>query len=414
MATKLSLNSIDQSVFRVSAAQDQDRSQDRADIVAEGRVLFYEHGRRGQAAIISARNLTAETAPEQVSAKQYAELNRQFQSEHLLYAARKACEATGETAPETFEDFKRQGQRFCNNSLFLRVLQGIYQDIVTPILPRVYSEAVDVFADTVEVGFGETAAISVESGDIPVFQDSAWGASWSVPANRFYARDYTLNPQPKTAEIRMKWHQMVGNNVDFGMFFANIVAGMYAKTMAMWNQIMVSAASDTTLVPSGLTYNFNNVNWVTLANKLSALNNTQIGGLFAIGNMVALSKVLPNTVTGSTNVNMDAAIATLLGADYTRSGYLGEFMAVRLMPLVDAIVPGTQFSTVETILDSTKIWMMASRGRKPLTIAYNRDTPITLEIDPVRDKSFELGINMTIALDSVAVFAQKVGLVNIT
>lgn len=413
MANKLTLNSIDQNVFLVTASQDTDRSQTRADIIAEGRVLFYEHGRKGQMAIAKARNASVELAPEQVTAKQYSELNRQFQAEHLLYAATKACEATGESAPTSFDEFKRQGQRFYNNSLFLKVLQGIYQDIITPILPRVYSEAVDVFADVVEVGFAETAAISVNSGDIPVFQDSAWGASWSVPANRFYSRDYTLNPQPKTAEIRMKWHQLVGNNTDFGAFFANLTAGMYAKTMALWNAMMVAAASDTTLVPSGLTYNFNNINWVTLANKLAALNNTQISNLFATGNAVALAKVLPNTVTGSTNVNMDAAIATLLGADYTRSGYLGEFMAVRLLPLTDAIVPNTQFSSVTTVLDSTKIWMMASNTRKPVTIAYNSATPITLEISPTTDKSFELGVNLTMALDAVAIFSQKLGLITV-
>ena len=211
----------------------------------------------------------------------------------------------------------------------------------------------------------------------------------------------------------MKWHQMVGNNTDFGAFFANLTAGMYAKTMAMWNAMMVAAASDTTLVPSGLTYNFNNINWVTLANKLAALNNTQISNLFATGNAVALAKVLPTTVTGSTNLNMDAAIATLLGADYTRSGYLGEFMAVRLLPLTDAIVPNTQFSSVTTVLDSTKIWMMASNTRKPVTIAYNSATPITLEISPTTDKSFEVGINLTMALDAVAIFSQKLGIINV-
>ena len=414
MATKLSLNSIDQSIFRVSAAQDQDRSQDRADIIAEGRVLFYEHARKGQSAIYRARNLSADTAPEQINGKQYSELNRTFQAEHLLYAAKKACEITGQNAPETFEEFKRRGAQFYGNDLFYKVLQGIYQDIITPILPRVYSEAVDTFADTVEVGFGETAAISVESGDIPVFQDSAWGSSWSVPKNRFYAKDITLNPQPKTCEIVAKWHQLVGNDVDFGAFFANIVAGMYAKTMAMWSAALVAASADTTMIPSGLTYNFNNVNWVTLANKLAALNNTSISNLFATGSAVALAKVLPNTVTGSTNVNMDAAIATLLGADYTRSGYLGEFMAVRLMPLTDAIVPGTQYGSVNTILDSTKIWMMTSRGRRPMTVAYNRDTPISLEVEPMRNAAFEVGINLTIALDIAAVFAQRIGLVNIS
>ena len=314
---------------------------------------------------------------------EYPALNRMFQRDHLLYAAKVACASTGETAPDNWENFKKQGQRFYNNKAFWAVLQGIYQEIVIPILPAVYSDAVDVFADTVEVGFGETYALSIGSQDIPVFQDSAYGSSWSVPANRFYSRDYVLNPQPKTAMIVAKWHQLVGNNEDFGRFFANITAGMYAKTMAMWNQAITAAASDTTLVPSGLSSTFSNVNFVTQANKVAAVNSTQLGSLFCTGNMVALSKVLPTQVTGSTNVNMDAAIATLLGADYTRSGYLGEFMGVRLLPLTDVIVPGTQFTTVSTVLASNRIWIMSASGRKPMTIGYTAETPITVELENV-------------------------------
>ena len=411
---KISLNSVDQSIFRVSAANDADLSQARADIIAEGRTLFYEHARKGQSAIHGAMKLNSDLAPEAISAKQYGELNKLFQSEMLLYCAKKCCEVTGETAPESFDEFKRQGQRFYGNSAFYRVLQGIMQEIINPILPAVYSEAVGVFADTVEVGFAETYAISVESDDIVLFQDSAFGASRSVPANRFYTKDFVLNPQPKTAEIRMKWHQLVGNNTDFGRFMANIVAGLYAKTMAMWNAAMVVAAADTTLVPSGLTYNFNATNWVTLANKLAAANNTSISNIFATGNAVALAKVLPTQVTGSTNVNMDAAIATLLGADYTRSGYLGEYMAVRLLPLMDAVNPLTFHSSVTTMLDSTKIWMMSGNARKPMTVAFNRDTPITIEVTPERTASFEFILNLTTALDMVAVFSSKMGLINIS
>lgn len=402
---KITLNSVDTSIFKVNASQ----SNSREEIIAEGAALFYEHARRGKAAVKSAMKLNGEIPEAQLNDSQYNSLNRLFQQEHLLYAAKKCCEATGESAPETWDAFKRQGQRFYNNRTFWAVLQGIYQEIITPILPAVYSEAVEVFADTVEVGFGETYALSIGSADIPMFEDSAWGSSWSVPANRFYSKDVVLNPQPKTCMIVAKWHQLVGNNVDFGAFFANISAGMYAKTMAMWNRAMTAAASDTTLVPSGLTGTFSNVNFVTLVNKVAAVNNTQIGNIMAIGNMVALSKVLPTQVTGSSNVNMDAAIATLLGADYTRSGYLGEFMGVRLMPLRDVIVPGTQFTSVTTMLDPNRVWLMAGSGRKPMYIAYTAETPISLEIDPMRNAAFEVGINLTIALDMVSVFSSRLG-----
>lgn len=410
---RLSLNTISPSVFKVNSSETADGTKARADIISEGRLLAYEYARNGQSAIASAMKLNDASAMSQLNAKQYAQLNETFQAEHLLYAAKKACAITGEAAPESYEDFKRSGMNFYKNSMFLKVLQGIYQEIIQPILPRVYSEAVSVFADVVEVGFAETYQLTIGSDDIPLFQDSAWGASRNVPANRFYTKDITLNPQPKTAEIRMKWHQLVGNNMDFGRFFANLAAGMYAKTMALWNAVLTAAASDTTKVPSGLTYNFGSVNWVTLANKLSALNNTSITNLVGFGNAVALSKVLPTQQTGSSNTAMDAAIATLLGADYIRSGYLGEYMGVRLMPLIDAVVPGTQNSTVTTILAADKIWMMASRAHKPLTICYNSATPITLEFEPSRNASFEFILNLTMALDSAAVFADKVGLVNI-
>lgn len=405
---KLSLNSVDQSCFRVAASETADNSKARADIVSEGRLLFWEHSRKGTNALRKASGEGILLDNARLNDTEYSNLNKLFQAEHLLYAANKACAVTGETAPDSFDAFKRMSQNFHNNTTFLKVLQGIYQEIVTPILPAVYSEAVDRFADVVEVGFGETHAISVGSNDIPVFQDSAWGAARSVPANRFYSKDITLNPQPKTAEIRAKWMQLVGNNMDFGRFFANITAGMYAKTMALWNQALTTAATGYTYIPSGLTGTFSNVNWVTIANKLAAVNNTTISNLFATGSMVALAKVLPTQVTGSSNVNMDAAIATLLGADYTRSGYLGEFMAVRLLPLMDAVIPGTQYSTVSTVLSANDIWMMSGNGRKPLTIAYNRDTPVSIEIEPERTASFELIFNLTMAIDSAAVFASKI------
>ena len=406
---RLSLNSLSPSVFEVRSNETADNSKARADIVSMGRLLAYENARRGKTAMDNAMNIHGNSIASHISDTEYGKLNEKFQAEHLLYAAKKACAVTGEIAPESFEDFKRQGQNFYRNSTFLKVLQGIYQEIVYPILPRVYSEAVSVFADVVEVGFAETYQLSVGSDDIPVFQDSAWGASRSVPANRFYSKDITLNPQPKTAEIRMKWHQLVGNNVDFGRFFANLSAGLYAKTMAMFQAALTAVASDTTKIPSGLIYTFGSVNWVTLANKLAALNNTSITNIKAFGNAVALSKVLPTQQTGSSNTAMDAALATLLGADYIRSGYMGEYMNVQLFPLQDAIIPGT----LNTILDAQKIWLMASNARKPMTICYNSATPISISIDAYDNAAFELIFNLTIALDAVAVVADKLGYVTI-
>lgn len=398
---KLNLNSVSNEVFAING------NDQREDIVAKGRVLFYEHALKGKMAVLSAKGQNP-TVQRTMNDRGYKQLNEQFQRESLLYAAKLACASTGKKAPESWEEFKRNGGEYYGNARFYAVLQGIWQEVIIPILPAVYSEALSDFAETVEIELGQTYAVSIGSNDIPVFQDSSWGASRSVPRNRFYSRDYTLNPTPKSCWITAKWMQLVGTNMDFGVFFANMVAGMYAKTMGMWNEAMTTATEDTSLIPTNLNFTFNNQNWVKGANKIAALNNTTISDVFATGGTVALSKVLPNTVTGSTNVNMDAAIATLLGADYTKAGYLGEFMAVRLMPMRDVIIPGTQNTTVETMLSENDIWILAGNGRKPLTIGYTSGTPISIEMDPTRTGDFEIGLNLTIALDSVATFASKI------
>lgn len=398
---KLNLNSVSNEVFAING------NDQREDIVAKGRVLFYEHALKGKMAVLSAKGQNT-TVQRTMNDRGYKQLNEQFQRESLLYAAKLACASTGKKAPESWEEFKRNGGEYYGNARFYAVLQGIWQEVIIPILPAVYSEALSDFAETVEIELGQTYAVSIGSNDIPVFQDSSWGASRSVPRNRFYSRDYTLNPTPKSCWITSKWMQLVGTNMDFGVFFANMVAGLYAKTMGMWNEAMTTATEDTSLIPTNLNFTFNNQNWVKGANKIAALNNTTISDVFATGSTVALSKVLPNTVTGSTNVNMDAAIATLLGADYTKAGYLGQFMAVRLMPMRDVIIPGTQNTTVETMLSENDIWMLAGNGRKPLTIGYTSGTPISIEMDPTRTGDFEIGLNLTIALDSVATFASKI------
>jgi hypothetical protein len=410
---KLSMNSINPGVFKVSAADTADNTNARAAIVGAGRMLAYEYARNGAMAVRAAMGQKDNEIASVMSAEKYKETNDKFQAAHLLYAARQADKMIGKVGPKDFEDFKRHGAEYYNNSLFLKTLMGIYQEVLTPILPRVYSEAVSIFADVVEVGFGETYFMTLGSNDIPVFQDSAWGASRSVPRNRFYEKNITLNPQPKTAQINAKWSQLVGNNVDFGQFFANITAGMYAKTMGLWNSTMSAAIADTSLVPANLSVTFDTQNWVKLANRLSAVNSTMISNIIAYGSYPALAQVLPQDVTGSTNVNMDAAIATLLGADYARAGYLGEYMAVRLMPLVDVVIPGTQNTTVDTMLSDSTIYMMAGSSRKPLTIGYNEATPIQLEVDPSKAGDMEMAINITIAMDSVAVFEDHIGVVTI-
>lgn len=399
----LMLNSISPEVFKINAQADKNGgSLERADLLACGRLLMKEFG---------VHALSGNYA--NLNAVQYNELNDRFARKRVLYAAKLADEAIGREPLTDFDDFRRNSNRYMNNATFLHTLQGFDEDVLYPILPYTYSDAVADFADMTFVGFGETKVITVGSNDIPFFVDSSWGASRHVPTNTLYDATYTLNPQPKTAKMQVKWVQFVGNGLDFGRFYTSLAAGMYSKTMAMWNDVLVAASSNSALVPTNLQITYNSTNFVQLANTLSALTATPVTGLVAFGSLVTLNKMLPNQVTGASNVNMDAAISTLLGPEYMRMGYIGEQAGVRYLPLQDAIVPGTQNSTPATVLPSDQAWMMASRGYKPITIAINQDTPIQLEYDPVNTADMTMGVNITTALDMVAVVASKIGVINL-
>lgn len=410
---KLSMNSINPDLFRVSASDSVGKDQSRANIVAAGRLLAYEYARKGTNALRTALGNKDNQLAAAMTDAEYREMNSKFQSAHLVYAANQADAMLGKVGPKDFEEFKKNANQYFKNDMFLRVLAGIWTEIINPVLPRVYSEAVSVFAEVYEVGLGETYEITIGSNEIPVFQDDAHGAYRSKPRNYFYEKTVTLNPQPKTATIFAKWVQLVANNVDFGRYFANIAAGMYAKTMGMWNAAMTAAVADTSLVPANLSVTFSTQNWVKLANRLAAVNNTQISNMIAFGSYAALAQVLPQDVTGSTNVNMDAAIATLLGADYTRAGYLGEYMAVRLMPLTDVIIPGTQNTTVETMLPDDVIYMMAGNGRRPMAIGMIGSDPLSLEVLPEHAGDMSIGLSLTYNIDVVSVFSDHIGVVNI-
>ena len=64
---RLSLNSVSSSVFEVRANETADGSKARADIISEGRLLAYEHARRGKSAIDNALNIRNNGAAQHVS-----------------------------------------------------------------------------------------------------------------------------------------------------------------------------------------------------------------------------------------------------------------------------------------------------------------------------------------------------------
>lgn len=401
----INFNSINMDKFNANSAEFNGVEKERADIVTQGRLLMMErNGRDTNALRVLEKKPTEYTA--MLTEQGYAEMNKDTKERIMLYAAARACSMSGEIAPAEYGDFLKNQKKFMRDRDFLKVLAGIIRDIITPVLPITMSNALGYLAETVNVPLGETYELDVASNDIFAFEDDSWGASRSKPSNYLYTRTTTLNPTPRTCKVTIKWYQMVGNDIDLGRFFNSIAAGMVSKITALTMVQMANAVTNG-LIPSNLQFTNTSANWVTAAARVSALNGTGYYNTIAIGHPSALTKALPSGVINASNVNLDAALATMLGVEWARYGYLGEYMGVRMMPLVDAIVPGTQNTSMISLVPNDKVWMMASNGLRPVYIGMEDGTPIEIQLDPRETGDMTLDIITTMSIDAKAVFGSK-------
>ena len=403
----ITFNSMNREIFNTNAAEFNGVEAERRYIVASGRLLMMERNGRDYNNLRTLEKKSADYT-KVLDDNKYAETNKNVKEKMFLYAAKRTCAVSGEIAPATYGDFMKNQKKFMRDSTFLKVLAGIIRDVVTPILPITMSNALGYLVETVNVPMGETYELDVASNDIFAFEDDSWGASRSKPSNYLYERTITLNPTLRTAKATVKFYQMVGNDVDLGRFFNAIAAGMVSKITALSMKAMLDAASNAVFMPSNLQFTNTSANWVTAAAKVSALNGAGYTNAIAIGHPSALTKALPSGMVNASSVNLDAALATMLGVEWARYGYLGEYMGVRMMPLTDAFVPGTQNTTMTSLIPTDRIWMLAANGLRPIYVGIEDGTPIDIQLDPRETGDMTLDIITTMSIDAKPVFGSKI------
>ena len=394
---KLSLNSVPASVL--TGATDE-----REKLVVLGRALMMEAN--GRAFNKIRKN---QVYAERMTADEYAKTNENTRNKVMLFCAARADAIEAREKPADYQAFLAGSRNYWKNSTFLRTLAGIVQDIVRPMLPYVVSNVLDELAQMVNVPFGQTYEITVDSNDVFVFQDSAWGSSWSAPSNTLYNRPITLNPSPRTCTATAKWYQLVGNDADFGMWLNAIYAGLYSKIMAMWNGAMTAAANGTFFVPSFLKFNsFTSDNFNHAVELVSAVNHVPTDRLIVYGRRPSLAKMLP------TGTAQDSALTYMLGGDWMRNGYMGTIQGIRSFEVFNAIVPGTQNTTGDLVLNDNTVYLAASRGNgyAPIYIGFEDGAPITIEMAPHQTADMTLNVNVTAPLDAKAVFGTKLAVIS--
>ena len=223
-----------------------------------------------------------------------------------------------------------------------------------------------------------------------------------------------MNPRPVTAKASQKWYQLLANNADLGRFFTAISAGLYNKIMVLWNAAMAAGAASSTFMPSGLSFaQYSTANFLSAVKKVKAVNNAYNSGVIAFGDIAALAKVLPSGVVNAATVNLDAALAHLLGAEYARSGYLTGYCGAQLMPVDQAILPGTQNTTVTEIFPTDVIYIASAGGYKPVYLAFEEGFPIDITLDPSETADMSIDIIVTSCMEAKPTFASKIAKISL-
>ena len=396
----LKLNNAPASLFIGSS------SDERKDLVAGGRLLLSEaHGRK-------AAEVRGEKFETRLNDAKYQETNEKLTQRTMLFCAKIAAAANGEDAPADYAEFLKGGRKWASDPNFLRCLQGITSEVIAPLLPYTTSNALGALAFVDKVGIGQTYEVNVLSNDIFLFQDSAWGASRSVPKNYLYSKSIAINPKPRTAAAKIKWYQLVGNEqggADIGRYYLALAGGSNNKILALWNAAMTAGVSNAAFVPSYLKKTgYSTANWIALAKAVSQANGLPRESIIAYGDWAALSKVLPSGTA------QDVALTMQLGNEWFSKGFMGTCMGVPLAPIQNAYVAGTVNAASPTeMLSASTIYMLprAGEGFAPVYIIFE-DDPIVLEMTPEQTGDMTIDVNMTISVEAKGVFGSKLGVIS--
>lgn len=394
---EVKLNSLNRDIF-VSAGLNKIGTLSRDDIVAGGRLVVAEYNGRKMNSLRKCEDYKV-----RLDNEAYTALSQNHKRDLFMFCAAKAYAVQGKAAPESLNEVVND-LSLSKDPNFLRTMAGIVQEVITPVLPAVMSDAGGMLMQTTTVPLGQTKEITVHSNDVFLFEDSSWGAERSVSKNYLYDGVVTLNPKPYATNGTIKWFQMVANDTDIGWYYNAIMAGLYSKLMALYTQAISAVATNQKYVPDYLQFtSYTSANWAEAIVGVQTANRLRRDQLAAYGEYRALQKVLPSGTT------QDAALTYGLGLEWVQKGFLGTVGGVPLFEVTNAFVPGTVNTTGTFVYPDNMIIIAGRAGDAyaPIYTCFADGSPIIVELNPTQTGAGTIDINVTAIMDTKVVMASK-------
>lgn len=276
---------------------------------------------------------------------------------------------------------------------------AIVAEIINASAPAVASADYSRFlADVTQVGWGETARFLVKSNDLFRVNEIAEGVTRGV-LQPIYNDEITVNCGKIQIATAIDWYQVAAGSFDWGDLGYKI-----SKSFEGYIFLKVVAAMTSATSQLGAAYSisgFDDTKWINLTQRVGAANGGDVA-VYGIGTLAALNKVTPSV----------PGFQYGLGKEIADKGFLDKYLGAKLIPIDQALVPGTVNSTADFAVPNDKVYVIAAAKDKPAKIVFEGDS-IVIENIPEETTDYKYGISISMRIGTAALVGSKFGIVNL-
>lgn len=269
--------------------------------------------------------------------------------------------------------------------------------IVAPSYYSVMSDAYDLFVKVVTAERGKAAVVDIMSTEVIRFEDTATGSEMTTGLQHIYNGSMSILPQPKTANVEIKYRHLIENPNMIAQVYAALFKGLQAYVMGRFGKALKLLKENTDT--NGATAVYDGIqNDLTAVEFVSTLNNVPVNRVARVGTRIALNKLVPN------GTSIDAGLAMGLGEEWFKNGYIGTINRVPSIAITNAFTPGTQFTKdAKYVIDSDALYYIPMAGESIMYMAIEEGSPMTIEIDPrqTKDGTYVMNVTTRMALEIV-------------
>lgn len=344
------------------------------------------------------RDLTHDYAARNVNSdiKDYETRNSTFNEAFCKYIVEKGGQNF------TGLDMMKNPMTFNGNALLSRAFTTVLAQAITPTVPMMVSNNYTQLFDVIQTGFGEIPKFEIESNQYFTVYDLAEGIQ-SGSQQTDHNTEYTIPTYKRSISVELDWYRVASGKHDWGKFGVKVAksfeAYIYASAVNTMSSAVTNAAS--LGIAGYIAANLTDSNWITVAQNVRLAN----GGadVYALGTPISLTHVLPS----------DASFRFAPTDDIVTVGYLPSYKNVPMVPLDQAIVPGTiNSASVSTVVPDDMIFMIAMGSNKPVKVVFEGNNVVVSE-DPTHTHDLTFGLTLSMYIGCNTIVGSKFGVIQL-